>query len=414
MAETVHRGPNISLGSVLDGRVETLDGPDLNYQSAGFPDVRFFGANTTGLATGRVRAMLSSPLAIFADNVPQASSAIGLAAAGTAFSPTAGVPLPINTPATVQPNGPAAVVGAPSIATNVAIYNALTGALVTGLTALDFGFATIPAPAASKTQTASDGTLFYPGQWICIPGGANAAKTAPLYTQVTAVAGNVITLRDAMIGLPTNVPVGNAVPPVPPGAASAGIFPVAVQPFAPAGLGLYLNPAEALSRGISITPTGVTGTVTVRGFDVYGFPMSVVFTGLASTLAYAIRAMKYVATVANTTTAGTFSLGWGDLFGFALRADRWEWMDMLYNGATVTTSAGFTAADKTGPATPSSGDVRGTVQVSAAGPGGTPIAGAAATGSARLFMGMSPGIWNMLSGTPINAAQMYGASQYAA
>jgi hypothetical protein len=410
VTETILRGPGCNAGAVLDGRVEPNDGPGLEYQATGFPDVRFPNLNTTGMSPGRVRGWLNSPFIVACDNIPQANSATVLAAATTIV---AGTPIPLLTAG--QANGTTA--GNPTMMPGTSIYRADTGALVSGLAALDFGFTTGTTVVGNNNMTVNDGTLFVPGQWIAVGGAGNAAKTVPLYTQVMAVAANVVTLRDAPAAAVTNAPIGSAVPPVPYGAASRGIFPQAVAPFMTGGIQNFLNPPEALARGIVLTAVAGTAAqaVPVRGYDVYGFPMTEIFnlTGGAQTL-YGKKAFKYLASVTPVTVGGTLAVGISDVFGIHVRSDKWEYTNLFYSGAFLTTSAGWLAGDKTNPATNASGDVRGTLQVSAAG-GGTPIAAPAATNGTtnRLMIATTVPLFNNLSGTPVNPTSMYGSTQYA-
>ena len=409
MAETVLRGPLVNIGSVLDGRAELFDGPGLEYQATGFPDIRFPNVNTTGISRGRVRALLNSPFAVMCDNVPQAAAAAGLAAAQAVVPPA-----PLTLLATGQANGTAP--GVPTASPGLSIYRADTGALVTGLYGLDFGFTTGTTTVGSTTLPVVDGTLFAVGQWIAVGGAGNAAKTLPLYTQVLSIVGNNLFLRDVPVAAITNAPIGSALPPVPTGASSAGIFPVAVYPFVAGGLSAFLNPPEALARCVSVTGTAGAAAqlVAVRGYDVFNFPLTetINFAGGVST-AYGKKAFKYVASITPPTAGGTISAGWGDTFGLHVRSDKWEYTNLFYNGTFLTTSAGWLAGDKTNPATGITGDVRGTLQVSTNGAGTAIAAPAATNGVIRLMIATTVPLYNNLAGTPSNAAPMYGVTQFA-
>jgi hypothetical protein len=101
------------------------------------------------------------------------------------------------------------------------------------------------------------------------------------------------------------------------------------------------------------------------------------------------------------------------VFGFNLFADRWEMTDEAWAGATLTGSTGFTAG-----VAAASGDVRGTLQVSAQG-GGTGYGTTNSNGSIsslvmtgnRLFLSQSIGLLNMLQANALNATTMFGALQ---
>lgn len=411
MVETVVRGPLVNIGSVLDGRVDPFDGPGLEYQSTGFPDIRFSGVNTTGITRGRVRAWLNSPFIVGCDNCPQTFSTNGLV---TAAAPVAGTPMTLFSAQQAGANA-----GNPTMAPGVSIYRSDTNALVTGLSCLDFGFTTGTTTAGSTSVTVPDSTQFVLGQWIAIGGVGAVGNVAPLYTQVVAIpSSTAITLRDAAVTALANAPIGNAMPPVPLGAASAGVFPKAVWPFLPGGIGAYLNPVESLARCVSITGVAATAaqTIPVRGYDIYGFPMTetiAIPAGAATT--YGKKAFKYIASITPTTAGGTIAVGWGDTFGIAVRSDKWEYTNNFYAGAFQTAQTGWHAFDGTNPATGTTFDVRGTLTVSAnANASLAPIATPAATnGTNRLMIATSVPLYNNIQGTPINSAPMYGVTQFA-
>lgn len=419
-AETVFRGPVYSAGALLDTRIEPMDGPSLFYQAVGFPDVRFSPTKKDGLYPGRVQSFLPSPMVVCADNIPQAVSATGLAAAA---NPVGGTPMTL---VTVQANGSAS--GVPTYSPGITIKNRLTGALVV-TNALDFGFATVTTVAATNTAVANDATLFYLGQWVAIGGAGNSGKTAPLICQVTGivVSTNTLTfsggpLNGFAAAAVTNAPVGNMDPPGPIGPnnpwplSGSPQAPVAAYPYLVRGLGLFLNPPEALARCVSITgvSSGAAQNFTVRGFDVFGFPMTeiIAFVGGAATT-YGAKAFKYVTSVTPASNdAHNISVGWGDTFGLHIRSDKWEYTDMNYDGAYVASSTGWLAA-ATATATGTTGDVRGTVQVGADGAGTEITGGASTNGSIRLTIGVSPALYNDTFGNPVNPVPMFGQPQFA-
>ena len=61
MVETTFRGPGVVGGSTYDGRIEPMDGPSLDYQGDGIPDIRFWPMKKDGLYPGRIPALLNSP-----------------------------------------------------------------------------------------------------------------------------------------------------------------------------------------------------------------------------------------------------------------------------------------------------------------------------------------------------------------
>jgi hypothetical protein len=410
MAESVFRGPAYSAGAMLDGRVEPTDGPGLEYQANGFPDIRVVPTRKDGLYPGRVPSFLNSPFVVVCDNIPQAAATNSLS---LAVAPVAATPVTL---IAAQANGTTA--GNPTSMPGATIIRADTGAAVSGVTVLDAGFAT-GTTALSKSLPVNDGTLFFLGQWIAIGGAANAGKTLPLYTQVQGISGNTLTLRDAPAVIITNAPIANAQPPSPIG--PPNVVATALFPYLIGGLGAFLNPPEALARNVSITgnASSLANNVTVRGYDIFGYPMTevIAFAGNATTK-FGLKAFKAIASVTPATSdpGHTLAVGWGDTFGFHTRSDKWEYTNIFYNGGFAVSSTGWLTSDKTNPATGSTGDVRGTVQVSTNGNGSAlaaPLAAVTNGTTIRLTMAMTVPLYNNIFGNPVNSVPMYGQAQFA-
>jgi hypothetical protein len=437
MGESVFRGPAYSIGSVIDGRVEVMDGPGLTYQGDGLPDPRFWPSRKDGLYAGRVPVFLNSPYFVLADNIPQATGTANIAALATLagintnFTLAAGALAQANgTTAgnpTMAPGVPLVpLVQATAAGTPIGSFN-WTGVPTTAL-ALDFGFTTGTTTAASANITVNDATLFSPGQWVAVGGAGNAGKTAPMVAYVSAIniATNVITMAGGSLNgiaaaAVTNAPIGNMAGPD--GAVQPlGSIPNSVQPYLNGGLGNFFNPPEAVTRCLSVT--GVAGGVggagnifIARGFDVFGQPMTTTINGpVGATTVYFPKAMKYLTSVGSggtfTDTTHTYSVGLSDTFGFNVRSDRYEYVQVFWNGTYFTTGANaWVAAVKTSPATTLTGDVRGTFQTGSAGTltGG---GGAASNGTTtRLLMAMTVPLYNDLFATPLNPVPLVGVVQ---
>jgi hypothetical protein len=125
-----------------------------------------------------------------------------------------------------------------------------------------------------------------------------------------------------------------------------------------------------IARAVSITSTTsqVVQTFTVRGFDVYGYPMTEVITlsGTTATTTNGKKAFKYILSVTPSVTdaTGSYSVGTQGVIGFPLRSDNWQAaaefdVSIMSNNALIAAATGYTAADLT-TATSSTGDVRGT------------------------------------------------------
>jgi hypothetical protein len=415
MTETVFRGPAYSAGSLIDGRIEgASDGPGLEYQANAFPDPRWFPTRKDGSGPGRVPAFLNSPFTVLVDAIPSSTSTTSIAAAQAAAS---GTPLTLTT---VAPGGAS---GVPSLAPVPLVpFQKGISSLVQVL-ALDFGFTTGNITAGSATiSSIPDSSIFQPGQWICVGGGGNSAKTASLMTQVITVpSATSITVSPAPAGTLTAAPIGSANLPSGP-YAPPGVTPSGVDPYLTAGLARLFNPQEGVARNIQITANaGATGgNVVVRGWDIYGNPMSETIVAAAASTVAGKKAFKYLATGAGNLTGGivpqftdaghTYSAGPGNVVGINLRSVEWEFLNTFYNGAFATSSAGWTAADQTNPATATTGDVRGTINVNS----GTAPLNAAFDGTKRIMIAQTVRLTDDIYTTPINFVPLFGQPQFTA
>lgn len=128
---------------------------------------------------------------------------------------------------------------------------------------------------------------------------------------------------------------------------------------------------SCFGRVVSYTSAGNASNVsiTTRGYDYLGFPMQETVTGPNATTVNGKKAFKYIFSVTPSGTPGaTVSIGTADIFGFPIRSDTYEQLDMAWAGSWITTSGTgtFTFADLTNPSTAASGDVRGTWTASSA------------------------------------------------
>lgn len=416
MTDTNFRGPVNNLGAMEDApaSISPTDGPSGSYQGQVILDLRGGAFNKDGIGAGRVPGYLDNPRIVTVDNIPSAATTTILAVAAATVSGTAA------TLVTVAPGN--ATAGVPSIAPGMPIIPFGASAVSTVI-ALDFGFTTGTTTAGASTVVVVDNTLFTLGQWIAIGGAANSGKTASLITQVVSiVAANTtgITVSPTPLGSLVNAPIGSAnlwnqfTPPATqfgPGTVSAN----AASNRLAAGLFRLWNPLQAISRNIAVaTITGATGTFTVNGFDVHSQAMSETISVAAGTATvYGKKTFKYIASVVPnfTDATGTYSIGIGDTFGFPIRADRWESVDVKFGGIVMINQTGFLAPDLTSPALATTGDVRGVVQTSAKGAGTSIQTALASNGVVRLFVAQTIPLWNDISGTPLNTVPIFGQTQ---
>jgi len=170
---------------------------------------------------------------------------------------------------------------------------------------------------------------------------------------------------------------------------------------------VYLwNPQALLGRAVTVTGGSGASTVTftVRGYDIYGYPMTENITGAVSSTATGKKAFKFIKSVTPgaTSAGGTFSIGTSDVIGLPLRADSFG--ELVVNaGASltattlVTAATGFVASDQTF-ATATTGDVRGTYALQTA----------SSTSANRYVIRQTPQAYNVGS-----IAGLLGTTQFA-
>lgn len=412
--DTNFRGPLANMGAMEDSpsNVQPLDGPVYSYQGGAIADIRGGAYQKDNFGPGRVPAIFDNPTVVVVNNVPSAVSTTRLSAATAMVEGTA------VTLVTVAPGGGAA--GVPSLAPAVPFIPFGATSVANG-TALDFGFTTGTTSAGSGSVLVSDTSLFTPGQWLVVGGAGNSGKTASLVTKVASVAATSIVVSPVALGTLANAPIGSAnlFNPFTPPATQFGPAAVSANAWTPhlaGGLLRMQNPAEMLARCVSVSPTGTTnlgGAFLVTGWDVYGQAMTETITVTAETtaVAYGKKAFKLISNVVpQFTDTATYSIGVGDTFGFPFRQDRWETADIMFGGTRVITNVGWLGPDLTNPATATTGDVRGTVQLSTSGAAtavASPVAGTT-DGVKRLVLVQSLPLWNMINATPLNTVPLYG------
>lgn len=178
-------------------------------------------------------------------------------------------------------------------------------------------------------------------------------------------------------------------------------------PFGSAGTVQAFNPADMISRAVSITSTTsqVVQTFTVNGLDVFGFPVTEVITlsGTSATTTNGKKAFKYILSVTPSVTDGTgsYSVGTLGVIGFPIRSDNWQAaaeydVSIMSNNAAIAANTGYTSAVLT-TATGATGDVRGTFLLQTV-----------ANGTLRFLTTQTPLAANLGS-----AAGLYGVPQFA-
>jgi hypothetical protein len=376
-------GPVILYGNDNPQQIsETDSGPNIDYQANAVLDSRYV-SQVTAAGEGAQAGILcwSNPVEMeLLSYVPAAANAANIAAAQ---SPTVGG---FFTLATSSTNAVCANI--PLVPQGTAIQPTATTIPVL---ALDFGFAQVTTTTAAGTaniltitgpsptgytSTATYGSrFFYPGQRILVGGAGNAAGTVPLSTIVLATdryaapgyavqaAGTVLIANNALFA-GTNLPVGT----------SDQEYGVAVKPVVKAGAARVYDPAQMGTRQVIVTASGAsTGTVTIRGYDIYEQPMSETQTIVGSGVTVPKKAFGYVSSVqlnVGSTLTGTLSVGTNSTIGLPIRVDEFEYAGIFVSGAQIFSATGLTFADQTPTATSTTGDVRGTYTMQTA-PNGT-------------------------------------------
>ena len=412
MSGTFLTGPSIVTGPLVGAVSGSTPqeygveyGPSIEYQGDAIPDVRY-SMNKDQPYPGSIPAHLNSPYFFMTDCTPAASNT-ALTNGGNATSGTALVN--VTTSAT-------------GVTLNVPFYQFNTNTLISNAICLDFGWGQISVTSATATATPAAGTMqfYYPGQWLVIGNVGNSGGTIPLVTQVASVGTTTITLNSSYLPQATSstAPVGSG------NVFNTAIYgsPVATAhtPYIAAGLARILDPKQNCSRGVGITGVsgGTGGAFTIRGFDMYGQPQSETITATAgATTVWGKKTYKWFlsATPAFTDAHG-YTVVTSDTFGICCRSDLWEYTDLFFNGtfqtASVSTSSAWTAGDQTSPATLTTGDVRGTFQVSARGANGTVTSTTYTNGTLRMAMAMTIPVSNLINATPNNPVTLYGVTPF--
>lgn len=124
------------------------------------------------------------------------------------------------------------------------------------------------------------------------------------------------------------------------------------------------NPTTLVAHNVTITSAGDDsgGTFTVRGYDIYGYPLTETITGAAAGTAAGKKAFKYIASItpAGTLSGSNVSAGYGTVTGLPFRADAGGYL-VYTNSAAITTSLPTFVAADANTATATTGDVRGTI-----------------------------------------------------
>jgi hypothetical protein len=164
-----------------------------------------------------------------------------------------------------------------------------------------------------------------------------------------------------------------------------------------------LDVARNITSGVAHAGTTIAMSIVIKGYDVYKQPLqeTLTLTAASSTgtpVVYAgKKAFKYVSSIAITSagnaTANTLNMGWGDAIGlpYAL-AGKTDLVQTWFNDVLEATVPTVVVADATVPATATTGDVRGTLDLNSA------------------MNGSSVNLWARFD--PTSNDTLFGVSQY--
>lgn len=370
MAKATNAGPLLVLGGLAGGQGgaqprEYSDeiGPSLFWGGYGIP--------ATGAVASKDRTGPGTiPCITGASPIKTVSVALqaGNAAISTAANAVAGTPLPLLTTYSAG-RAPVPIIWG--------------GASVTAV-ALDMGVDTATfQTAGTVTLSVAADTWRYakPGMWLALLNGG--VSGACFFTQVQSVnlATGVITVSPAPTCANNTTGQITFTNRFNPNLYGAGA-PTGVSSDLPAGSARISIPEIGNGRGVGVTgiASGTGGPILIQGIDVYGAPQSEIITATAgATTAWGKKTYDLIISATpQFTDAHTYTVVTSDLIGLPITVLSASGLYSVTMGGTAQTTANYTIVpgDMTFPATQTTGDPRGGIQVTANGPAtapGTPM-----------------------------------------
>jgi hypothetical protein len=395
---SAHDGPIIVYGNTNPQQMTNTDaGPSLFYQGFGLIDARISGGAEGAPSGGPVVCEFQGDALLVLNAVPQAA-AVGKVAGAQAVASGAFFTLA----------APSAGWSFPTLIVGIPVYTA-GGIVPAGVQALDLGFAlgtttvgssvlTITGPGVANAVAQN---YFRVGMKLAIPGSGPGFTT--LYPSVVATPINAgpTSAVSAAGTILMSTPAGSALASTPIATADSTLG-ISTYPFRFTGSGAFLDPAQAVTRVLAVTATAATtGSVVIRGFDIYHQPMSESITITPTGTATGKKAWKYIASVQAVGLGGTLgnlSVDTTNGLGIHIRADFVEYLFTYQAGAVFTPT--LIAPDLTSPATPTTGDVRGTV-----------VPSTAPNGANRYVFTYTPDLSQIIGATNLDARSLYGVLQ---
>jgi hypothetical protein len=303
----------------------------------------------------------------------------------TGASPIKTVSVPVTPGAAALTTAANAVAGTPL--PNLTTYNAgrapvpaLVGGQTVNAIALDMGIDTATFQTAGTVTLAVAANAWRysrPGMWLALLNGGVAG--ACFFTQVRSVnlATGVITVSPA----PTSA--NNATGQI----SFTSRFnpnsygfpaPTGVSGEAPAGSARISIPEMGNGRGVGVTGVagGTGGPVLIQGVDVFGAPTSeIIVAGAGAGTTWGKKTYDvFISATPQFTNAANYTVVTSDLIGLPITLLGPSGLYAVIFGATTEPAADYTIVpgDLTFPATQTTGDPRGGIQVTANGPAAAP------------------------------------------
>lgn len=338
------------------------------------------------------------------DSVPSTASATNIAAAQV---PVAGTPMTlvsssgggVGVGCSFQNSNGVTVTGA--LGLDVSLARTFTGTFTNALAKITYASVNgLGVQVNDQVTLTSSGTL--PTPFALLTTYYIAAISATMLTLAATPSGPPIVATSAGSGTQTvNVTATGSyyslpfpfTPPVSFGTGAQGFGQGKGGPMR------FWNPAWALSRTLILTSVGndSTGTATVAGYDIYGFPMTQTVTLSNATTVSTTKAFKYITSItpAGTLSGSNLSVGTNDVFGLPLRGDFATQLVVYNNNALIAPSAATFVAADISPPSATTGDVRGTYG-----------SGVASDGTKRLTI-----LWNPLAANMNTVIGLLGQTQ---
>jgi hypothetical protein len=363
MAASVSSGPLVALGG-LTGAPSGMQpteysqqiGPSIFWSGFGIPIIGA-AANKDSINPGAVQALYAASPIQTINSVAVA----GGATVANAATASVGVPL-ANTPTFapgIAPGTQVTVAGTP-------VYNAV------GLDiAIDKAAAVAGSPIITLAVPANI-WRYAKGMWIAVAGAGLAGAT--LFGQIMALG----TPANGQITLSVNAVISQ-------GAAEVGLSnrfnlyaygnppPSGLSDFLACGMGRFLIPESASTRGVGVTGVagGTGGNMLIQGLDIFNRLQSeIIAVGAGAVTTYGRKTYgRFISATPQFNDNHAYSVVTSDLIGFPLSVLPAPAPQPVVTFAGTAYAGAVTQyADLTSPATTSTGDPRGGLQMSTKGP----------------------------------------------